>query len=185
LRERRHLNGIRKRQAGGIADRVHRDCDARGFAGPAAGSNQRSTWTTKKRQATIMVGKVALLYAGLNGALFLALSWRVVRLRRRYGVGIGYNGKQDLNRAIRVHANFGEYVPLALILLLGLEVGGLAGWALHVLGGTLLAGRLLHAYGLGRESGRSPGRSLGTGLTWLMIGVSAVLGIGLWLGDLP
>ncbi|MFZ5556761.1 MAG: MAPEG family protein [Pseudomonadota bacterium] len=131
-----------------------------------------------------MAGKVALIYASLNAALFLGLSWRVVRLRRRYRVGIGYNGKQDLNRAIRVHANFSEYVPLALVLLLGLELAGLSSLALHLLGGTLLAGRLLHAHGLGRESGRSPGRSLGTGLTWLVIGVSALLGIGLGIGTL-
>lgn len=126
-----------------------------------------------------MIGKVALLYASLNAALFLGLSWRVVHLRRRYRVGIGYNGKQDLNRAIRVHANFAEYVPLALILLLALEWAGLPGWVLHLLGATLLAGRLLHAHGLGRDAGRSPGRSLGTVLTWLVIGASALLGLGL------
>jgi uncharacterized membrane protein YecN with MAPEG domain len=129
-----------------------------------------------------VAGKVALLYASLNAALYLGLSWRVVRLRRRYRVGIGYNGKQDLNRAIRVHANFAEYVPLALVLLLGLELAGLRDWALHVLGATLLSARLLHAHGLGREAGRSPGRSLGTGLTWLVIGVSALLGVGIGAG---
>lgn len=131
-----------------------------------------------------MIGKVALLYASLNAALYLGLSWRVVRLRRRYRIGIGYNGKQDLNRAIRVHANFAEYVPLALVLLLALETAGVGGALLHALGATLLAGRLLHAWGLSRESGRSPGRSVGTGLTWLVIGVSAVTGLGLGVGAL-
>lgn len=132
-----------------------------------------------------VLAKVALLYASLNAFVFLGLSWRVVRLRRRYRVGIGYNGKQNLNRAIRAHANFAEYVPLALVLLLGLELAGVGSGALHVLGAMLVAGRLLHAFSLSRDAGQSPGRSLGTGLTWLMIGTSAALGVAAAAGFLP
>ncbi|HSO08035.1 MAG TPA: MAPEG family protein [Pelomicrobium sp.] len=132
-----------------------------------------------------VVAKVALLYASLNAFVYLGLSWRVVRLRRRYKVGIGYNGKQDLNRAIRVHANFAEYVPLALVLLFGLELAGIGSGALHGLGAMLVLGRLLHAYSLSRDAGQSRGRSLGTGLTWLMIGASAALGVAAAAGALP
>ena len=57
------------------------------------------------------------LYAALLGLIFVALSIRTIRLRRRYGVGVGDGNNTELQRAARVHANFAEYVPLALLLI--------------------------------------------------------------------
>ncbi|HSC46605.1 MAG TPA: MAPEG family protein, partial [Gammaproteobacteria bacterium] len=64
--------------------------------------------------------------------------------------------------------------PIALILMLFLEMHGSAPWFLHVAGVTLIVGRLLHAYGLMQSSALTPGRLAGTSLTWLLIVVLAL-----------
>lgn len=126
---------------------------------------------------------ITLFYAGLAGLLLLALSFQVVALRRRHRVGLGSGDEPALERAIRVHANFCEYTPLALLLLLGLE---LAAWlpalVLHGLGLMLIAGRVLHAVGLARTAGTSAGRFVGTLLTWAMILIAALLAVVIAVG---
>ena len=51
-------------------------------------------------------------------------------------------------RRIRGHANFTETVPLAVALLLAMELIGAGDAWLHALGATLVIGRLLHYVGL-------------------------------------
>jgi len=117
---------------------------------------------------------VILPYAGLLALILLLLSISVVRLRRRHQVGIGTGGVPELARAVRAHANFCEYVPLALVVLFGLALAGAAPiWALHALGGGLVLGRALHAVGLSRSEGASAARIWGTLLTWIVLLVSA------------
>ena len=67
------------------------------------------------------------------------------------GLSIGTINTQML-RAMRVHSNFAEYVPLSLLLLYLVEVQG--GWPLlvHALGLCLVTGRLAHAYGVSRTN---------------------------------
>jgi uncharacterized protein len=127
---------------------------------------------------------ITLFYAGLLALVLLALSMRVVVLRRRHGVGVGSGDHQDLGLAVRAQANFCEYVPLGLLLLFLLEAAGtLSPALLHGLGVMLLAGRLLHGFfGLNRSAGTSKGRFVGTLLTWLMITVAALLSVGLAIG---
>ncbi len=128
---------------------------------------------------------LTLLYAGLSGLLLLALSFQVVGLRRKHRVGLGTGDHPALERAVRVHANFCEYVPIALLLLLVLELGAaLPAWLLHALGIMLIVGRVLHAAGLSRSAGTSTGRFVGTLLTWLMILVSALLAVGIAIGGM-
>lgn len=128
---------------------------------------------------------ITLLYAGLSGLLLLVLSFQVVGLRRKHQVGLGSGGEPELERVVRVHANFCEYVPLALLLLLVLELStALPALVLHTLGTLLIAGRVLHAVGLRRSAGVSRGRFVGTLLTWLMLLVSALLAVGVAIGGL-
>ena len=130
---------------------------------------------------------ITLFYASLLAIVLLVMSWRVVALRRGLRVGLGSGGQKSLELAIRAHANFTEYVPLALIIMLLLEGGtAVPGWLLHVLGTMLVVGRLMHGlFGLNRGEGKSIGRFWGTFLTWLMLLTSAALGlyhvIGGWL----
>ena len=117
-----------------------------------------------------MSGLITGFYAGLIALLAVALAARVVRLRLRHKVGIGDGGIPELARAIRAHGNLIEYAPLVLVLLLIAELGAAlpAAW-LHVAGAVIVGGRLLHAWGLSRSAGRSPGRFVGTALTWFAI----------------
>lgn len=118
---------------------------------------------------------ITALYAGLLGILLLFLSIWVVTFRWRRKIGIGDDGSREMQRAIRVHANFTEYVPTVLILMAINELGGESPLWIHGLGATLLIGRLLHALGLSRNSGVSAGRFLGSTLTFTSLGISAVL----------
>lgn len=126
-----------------------------------------------------MAVAIVLPYAGLLGVLLLALSYNVVRLRRKHQVGIGTGDVPELARGIRAHANFCEYVPLALVLLFGLALAGAApAWALHGLGAALVVGRTLHAVGLSRSAGASAARVWGTLLTWVVVLVAAGAAVG-------
>lgn len=117
------------------------------------------------------------LYIALAAILLIVLSARVMRLRGKHQVGIGDGGHQDLALAIRVQANFVEYVPIALLLLLCVDLVGDAKWIVHLLGIVLLVGRVLHAFGLAQSPGRTFGRAAGTVLTLLVIIVGAALAI--------
>jgi uncharacterized membrane protein YecN with MAPEG domain len=101
--------------------------------------------------------------------MLLVLATLVVRGRWRYRTSLGTGTEPAMERAVRVHANFVEYVPLALLLLLLAELNGAPRVLLHAAGALLIASRVLHAYGLSRVSGRSFGRFYGTAGTWLTI----------------
>lgn len=123
---------------------------------------------------------IAPLYAGLFALMLIALSLRVIRLRRARQVGVGDGGDEDLARRVRAQGNFTEYVPIALVLLLLLELGGAAPWLLHGLGLALLVGRIVHAWSLGARSGR--GRVVGMSLTFAVLAVAAVRSLALAIG---
>ncbi|WP_299269737.1 MAPEG family protein [uncultured Psychrosphaera sp.] len=116
-------------------------------------------------------------YAGILSLLYIALSFKVIKLRRKFKIGIGHGEENDLHKAIRVHANFSEYVPIALFLLLLLEINSSEAWILHVLGSMLFLGRILHVMGLSKSSGVSRARIFGGVLTFTMIIVASVLNI--------
>jgi uncharacterized membrane protein YecN with MAPEG domain len=120
---------------------------------------------------------ITLLYAGLCTLLVLFLAGRVIVGRRGKRVGIGDGGDHELQRRIRVHANAIEYLPLALLLLGGMELNGYPDAVIHGFGATLLVSRLLHAWGLSRHSGVSQGRFLGTLLTLLLMVAMALMAI--------
>jgi uncharacterized membrane protein YecN with MAPEG domain len=115
------------------------------------------------------------LYAALCGLLVVALAGRVIAIRRATKVGIGDGADRRLARAIRVHANAVEYVPIALILLLVAELGGAGAGLLHGCGIALVVGRIAHALGFTRTAGISFGRTLGVTLTFGVILVLAAV----------
>lgn len=120
---------------------------------------------------------ITLLYAALCTLLILALAGRVIAARMKYRVGLGDGGHAELNRRMRAHANAVEYVPLALLLLGGMELNGYPDWLIHAFGATLLLSRVLHAWGLHKSAGTSPGRFLGTFLTLMLMIVMSVFAI--------
>lgn len=124
----------------------------------------------------MIAGPVSFLYAGLLGLLLIALSTQVVLARRRFRVGLGHGTEDGLQQAVRVQANFTEYVPFAVLLLVLAEITGLPTEAVHGTGILLLASRLVHAWGLSHSPGRTFGRLYGTAGTWV-----AIVGLSLWL----
>lgn len=117
---------------------------------------------------------ITALYAALLGILFVVLSFNVIAKRRKYQVALGDKGEKTLQRAIRVHGNFAEYVPFALLLMFLSEYSGLAQPYLHALGILLLLGRLLHAWGVRQIKEKLVFRVTGMMLTQLVIVASIV-----------
>ncbi len=121
---------------------------------------------------------VTPLYASLLAFLFVFLSIRVIKARRAEKVALGDGDSLRVRRAMRVQANFAEYVPLALLLIALAELQGLPVWALHLLGLVLLIGRGFHAYGVSQESETFKYRVRGMGLTFGVIVTAAVANLG-------
>lgn len=114
------------------------------------------------------------LYAGLLALLFIGLSALVIRQRRGAKVAIGAGGDAKLERAMRVHANFAEYVPLGLVLLTLMELQRAPTLLLHALGLLLLAGRISHAYGVSQEAENFRFRVSGMMATFATLAIAAL-----------
>lgn len=128
--------------------------------------------------------EITLLYAGLLGLLFLVLSVRVIQGRGSSGVSLGDGGDALLQRRVRAHANFAEYVPLVLLMIGFLESAGAAAWLLHGLGGVLLIGRLAHGYALAFHTNFPPGRLVGASGTLLTLLVGSLACVWQALGGM-
>jgi uncharacterized protein len=113
-------------------------------------------------------------YAALLALVFVGLSVRTLRLRRQLRIGVGDGGDKVMLRAMRVHANFAEYVPLTLLLLYFVEAAGAGAPWLHALCAALLLGRLLHAYGVSQAREQYAFRVTGMVLTLGVLGTAAV-----------
>ncbi len=124
---------------------------------------------------------VTAVYAGLAGLLLILFAMRVPPLRMKLRQSLGDGGNAVLQRATRLHGNAAEHIPIALILLGLVEGLGGAPWLLHLVGGTLLLGRLLHGAALWRTGGPSLLRFAGMVLTFTsqLAGAIACLVLGL------
>ena len=118
---------------------------------------------------------ITAFYASLLTLLFLLLSARVISQRREARVEIGHGESPQLLRRMRVHANFAEYVPMALILMALAESLKAPSFILHLLGLVLIAARVMHAYGLSQTPHILRLRALGITLTFTVIGIAATL----------
>lgn len=114
------------------------------------------------------------IYAALMAIFFVVLSIRTIRQRRKLKIGLGDAGNYDMQRAVRVHANFAEYVPLGLLMIYLVEQSGVYAWLLHALGMGLLVGRLLHAYGVSQKRENFAFRVTGMVLTFTVLIACAV-----------
>jgi len=118
---------------------------------------------------------VSPLYVGLCALIFVVLSARVIRGRSRRQVILGHGGHADLETAIRVHANFAEYVPLALLAIVLVEAAGFSRTWVHALGIALVVARLVHAHGLSAAKQPAPGRIVGVTLTFAVLVIGGAL----------
>lgn len=122
------------------------------------------------------------VYAAVLVLGFVWLSIRVIGLRRATKTGLGDGNDIFLRRACRAHANFAEYVPLALILLGMAEVAQAPVSLLHVLGFSLIAGRAIHAVAVSHEPELPVGRVVGMAATFTVLILAAL--INLWIATI-
>ena len=118
---------------------------------------------------------VTSLYAGILAILYLALTFFTIGGRFKHRVSLGDGGNPDMLKRIRAHANFAEYVPFALILMVLAEVEGVSEGMIHGLGISLVIGRLLHSASVSGLLTIPMGRQVGMVLTLMTILISAIL----------
>lgn len=124
---------------------------------------------------------ITAFYAALLGLFFVFLSFRVIGWRRLKSVELGHGEDSELLRRMRVHANFAEYVPFTLLLMAIGESMTAPRPLIHVAGLILIAGRLMHAYGLSQTPHILRFRVGGIILTFTALALSAIICLSLSL----
>lgn len=130
---------------------------------------------------------VTLTAACVLGFAYAVLSVAVGRQRGQANVSLGFGSDlsipigeeykaSPLLVAVRRHAQFAEYVPISLLLLLVLELNHADRIVLAGLAAMLVLSRTCMALGIGRTA-PNPLRTAGNLLQWGMISVASVLGL--------
>jgi len=127
-----------------------------------------------KGSMTVMLLTIVPVFSAFFAVMFVLLSINVIRARRKHKVGIGTGRNKSVERAMRVHANFAEYVPFALLLIALLELNKANSTLMIGLCSVLLVGRLVHAYGVSMENERFAFRVSGMMMTFAVILVAAL-----------
>ena len=120
---------------------------------------------------------VSLAYAGVLALLSVLLANQVLFARLRGGKMPDWKP----HATERAQANFVENVPVALVLLYLLEAAGAGATAVHVLGASLVALRLLHAWGMSAYPGANYPRLIGAQGTFLLLSIMGVAALCLAL----
>lgn len=124
---------------------------------------------------TMMLPANTILLAAVLGLLGAWLTIQVILARGRSKVAAGDGGNAGLAQAIRAHGNFTEQVPMALLLIGGVELLGYAPAYLYALGAALIVARLFSAFGLSASLEDRLPRRIGAGLTITVVIVAAAL----------
>jgi len=120
--------------------------------------------------------QIVALYVALHLILAPILMFRVGQVRLSDKINLGDGGNETLNTRIRIHGNYVENTPLALIGLFALAMLSAAPIALHTFGAVFFIGRILHAHGMSQPKSVGIGRPIGMVLTLLsFLGTSAYL----------
>lgn len=127
---------------------------------------------------------ITALYAGLLGLVYLVLTMRVIRRRQTRGINLGDAGDVAMERRIRGHANFNEYVPFILIVMALLESGQASSKLLHSLGALTLVARVLHGYSFAFTEQWFLGRFYGALLTLIALALAALAALHMGLSGL-
>lgn len=108
-----------------------------------------------------MLLPITALYAALLTVIAIVLTQHVGQTRLASGVSLNHADNPALAAAIRRHANFTEHVPLAILLMIIIELNLAPSWVLHTMGVLLVASRLVHPFGIDFDVMRSKWRLLG------------------------
>jgi uncharacterized protein len=112
-------------------------------------------------------------YGAPLGALMVGLTVHVIMARAKSGISLLDGGNASLAQAMRRHGNFAEAVPMALLLMAIAEMLGTRAAWLHGTGLLLLAGRLLHPFGIQYDKPVTFARIAGASATMLATLIAA------------
>ncbi|GLI91687.1 MAPEG family protein [Methylocystis echinoides] len=121
------------------------------------------------------------VFASVLALFYIYLSLRTIRLRRGKRIALGAGGDSQMERAIRVHSNFAEYVPLSLLLILMLELQSANKALVGFLGFLLLLGRCVHAYGVSQEAEDFRFRVGGMMLTFASLALASLANLAVFV----
>ncbi len=137
---------------------------------------------------TLTFPLITALYAGILALYLIPMIGIIIKRRFQSGIGLGSGRddgllpEQNLLRAVRIHGNFLEFVPIILFLMLLMEITGTSANILHGMGITLAIGRALHGWGLFKSSGTTWQRFIGTIVSILLIIFAAIMCILSYFG---
>ena len=121
-----------------------------------------------------MLLPISLTAAGAAALLHIWLSVRVSQVRRAQQILHGDGGSPALLKRMRAHSNYGENLPVFLILLVLLELAGVWSLPLWIATIAFFLARILHAFGMDKDK-LSPLRMIGVLGSWLVL-----LGLAGW-----
>ncbi|WP_286235214.1 MAPEG family protein [Thalassotalea sediminis] len=120
-------------------------------------------------------------YLALLALLYIGFTIRIIKLRYKYKTGIGDGGHDELAQAVRVHGNFAEYTPLAMLMLACAEINGSTEMLVYAVGALFFIGRILHSIGITQTQGPSKSRQIGMLASFLTLLILAVENIRLFV----
>jgi hypothetical protein len=101
---------------------------------------------------TPIILPITITIAAAAAVLHIWLAARVSQLRNRHKVSIGDGGNEALVRRMRAHANYGENMPIVLILIGLIELAGGDARILWAAGILFILARIAHGFGMDRPS---------------------------------
>lgn len=114
------------------------------------------------------------LFAAIFGLFYVLLSLAVIKIRFGEKISRGHGDNPQLEKSIRIHGNFAEYVPITLLLLWFLETISLNSHLILVLGAVLLVSRIGHVLGMKNPKKYMILRQLGMVGTFSVILVASI-----------
>jgi len=111
---------------------------------------------------------ISLLAAALAALVTGWLGYRCGNIRIKEKILHGDGGNALLHRRMRAQSNFTEYTPVALVLILLLDLTDQDGWLLGLTALAFIVGRVLHAIGMDAETAARP-RMIGMMLTFPLL----------------
>ena len=128
-----------------------------------------------------MILPITLTIAGAAALLNIWLARRVGQMRLAHKVSIGDGGNEALMARMRAQANFIEYTPFVLILILLIEMAQGSKLWLWIVGVVYILARIAHAFGMDRRSGDK----LKLRMVGIIVTALILLGLALYAIALP
>ncbi len=103
-----------------------------------------------------MTPTITATYAAILAVYYVAMSAYVITMRAKTDTLLGPGDNVQMLVAMRRHGNLAEYMPFAILIMALAEILGLSATWLHVAGIALVAGRLIHPFGVKAKSPLAP-----------------------------